>query len=58
MLSRDPMNGKTEIYRLLCLVRIFECFKWDAFKTTFYIKNEAMLELFNFYGSLHFTLNN
>ena len=57
MLSRDLMNGKAEIYRLFCIVRIFECFKWDAFKTILYMKNEILLELLNFCGSLHFILN-
>ena len=52
MLIRDPVNDKTEIYGLSCSVWIFKCFKWDAFKTIFYIKNERVLELFNFYGTL------
>ena len=30
-----------------CFV-LFECFKWDAFKTIFYLSNETMLGLFNF----------
>ena len=52
------INGKTEIYRLLpCSVRIFKCFKWDAFKNIFFMKNETVLELFNFYGTLHFILS-
>ena len=53
MLIRDPINGKTDIYRLSCLVRIFKCFKWDAFRIIFCMKNETLLELFNFYGSAH-----
>ena len=57
MLIRDPINGKTEIYRLSCSVRIFKCFKWDAFRIIFYMKNETLLELFNFYGSVN-TLRN
>ena len=48
MLIRDPINGKTEIYRLSCLVRIFKCFKWDAFRIVLYMKNKN-----NFYGSAH-----
>ena len=58
MLIRDPVNDKTEIYGLSCSVWIFKCFKWDAFKTIFYMKNETVLELFNFYGTLHFILSN
>ena len=46
------MNGKTEIYRLSYSVRIFKCFKWDVFNAIFSTKNETMLELFNFYGTL------
>ena len=53
MLIRDPINSKTDIYRLSCLVRIFKCFKWDAFRIIFSMKNETLLELFNFYGSAH-----
>ena len=58
MFIRDPMNGKTEIYRLSCLVWIFKCFKWDAFTKIFYMQNETVLELFNFYGTFHFILSN
>ena len=54
MLIHYPMNDKSEIYRLSCSVQIFKCFKWDAFKTIFYMKNEVLLDLFNFYGTLHF----
>ena len=43
MLICDPMNGKTEIYRLSCSVRIFKCFEWDTFKVVFYMKNETLL---------------
>ena len=57
MLIRDPINGKTEIYRFSCLVQIFKCFKWDAFRIIFYMKNETLLELFNFYGSAHILHN-
>ena len=58
MLIRDPMNDKTEISRLSCSVWIFKYFKWDAFKTIFYMKNETVFELFNFYGTSHFILSN
>ena len=51
-LIQDPMNDKTEIYRLSYSVRIFKCFKWDVFNTIFSTKNETMLELFNFYDTL------
>ena len=43
MLIRDPMNGKTEIYRLSCSVLIFKCFKWEAFRIIFYMKNKSYL---------------
>ena len=44
--------------RLSRSVRVSKCFKWDAFKTMFYMKNETVSELFNFYGTLHFILSN
>ena len=53
MLIHDPINGKTEIYRSPSLVQIFKCFKWDAFRIIFYVKNETLLELFDFHGSAH-----
>ena len=49
MFINDPMihlimnsYGKTEIYCLSVSVQIFKCFKWDAFKTIFSMKNETV----------------
>ena len=54
----DSVLTKTEIYLLSHSVRIFKCFKWNAFKTIFSIKSETMLELFNIYSALYFILSN
>ena len=48
MLIRNPINDKTEIYRLSYSVRIFKCFKWDTLKIIFCIKNETVLSYLTF----------
>lgn len=50
MLICDLMNVKTETHRLSGSVQILKCFKWDTVKTMLSMKNETMLELFNFCG--------
>ena len=34
------------------------CFDWNAFKTIFAMKNETLIELLNFYGTLYYILSN
>ena len=55
--DHESLLTKTEIYRLSYSVRIFKCFKLNAFKTIFSMKNQTILELFNFYGGLYFILS-
>ena len=58
--SSDHMvlPGKADIYQLFDSVQIFKCFKWNPFETKFSMKNETILDLFSFYGTLSQILGN
>ena len=46
------INDKTEIYQLPYSLQIFKCFKLGDFKIILPMKNETVLQLFNFYCTL------
>ena len=61
MFIRDPiihlkmvLTGRTDIYLIVWFSTNLQMFKYNPFKAIFSMKNETILELFNFHGTINY----